>query len=195
MTNLDLSNVTFYQNGLAVTGKVVGNNWVNDAVAHRVARYTITPPTEGVMGLKLYFQASYLAGGSYAKKINLRYYIGTSDSSHANGGPDSEYTGEFTFDTTSLIFTAETDMMLFPGKTYYLWLFPATNDYGWYPWETEPGATVEHVAVVESKSGIGLLYIEDGSGYEPYEIHIDNGSAWERYIVCSDNGTGWNLCG
>lgn len=40
----------------------------------------------------------------------------------------------------------------------------------------------------------GLVYIDNGSGFEPYEVYIDNGESWDRCIPYIDNGTSWDLC-
>lgn len=39
----------------------------------------------------------------------------------------------------------------------------------------------------------GLIYIDNGSGFDPYLIYIDNGSSWDRYIPYIDNGTTWDM--
>lgn len=194
MANIDLSEVTFYINGRSNASTVVGNDWENNAVASRVARYTIVPPAEGAMGLKLYFKSTRHGGGEQAKKINIRYFIGISDSSHVNAGPSYEYTGEFEFDSTTLVFTAETDMMLLPGQTYYLWLFPASNDFGWYYWSDEPGSSVTHEASMESLGGIGVVYIKGDTDYEPYQIYIYGDNGWEQHMVYGRDDSEWNLC-
>lgn len=37
----------------------------------------------------------------------------------------------------------------------------------------------------------GLVYIDDGTGFEPYQVWVDNGSSWEQYAPFVDNGTTW----
>ncbi len=41
---------------------------------------------------------------------------------------------------------------------------------------------------------LGLVYIDNGSSIESYQIYIDNGSGWDLYAPHVDNGSGWNLC-
>lgn len=41
----------------------------------------------------------------------------------------------------------------------------------------------------------GLVYIDNGSGFDAYQVFIDNGSSWDQYIPCIDNGSGWDSCG
>lgn len=38
----------------------------------------------------------------------------------------------------------------------------------------------------------GLVYIDNGSGWDAYQVYIDNGSSWDRYIPYIDNGTSWD---
>ena len=40
----------------------------------------------------------------------------------------------------------------------------------------------------------GLVYIDNGSGFEPCEVYIDNGESWDRCVLYIDNGTSWDLC-
>lgn len=40
----------------------------------------------------------------------------------------------------------------------------------------------------------GLVYIDDGSEFAPYQCYIDNGSSWDQYVPYVDNGSSWDLC-
>lgn len=131
MAAIDLSNVLFYKGSSSGTSAVVGNDWENDAVIRRVARYTIQAPAEGASQVSLAFTANAFGDGSY---IKLRFYIGTDPGSHVNAGADAAYTGEFTMDATYLKFTADAAVRLLPNVTYYLWIVPAVDTYGWYHW-------------------------------------------------------------
>lgn len=39
----------------------------------------------------------------------------------------------------------------------------------------------------------GVVYIDNGSAFEAYQVYIDNGSSWDRYIPYIDNGSSWDL--
>lgn len=41
----------------------------------------------------------------------------------------------------------------------------------------------------------GLVYIDNGSGWDRYQCYVDNGSGWDVYAAYVDNGSGWELCG
>lgn len=45
-----------------------------------------------------------------------------------------------------------------------------------------------------TKINRGLLYIDNGSKLEAYQVFIDNGSSWEQYVPYIDNGSGWDMC-
>ena len=39
----------------------------------------------------------------------------------------------------------------------------------------------------------GVVYIDNGTTFEPYLTYIDNGTDWELYLVYIDNGEDWNI--
>jgi hypothetical protein len=181
---ITVTDALWYRGGVSGVSRVVGNDWEGNGVISRVARYTFTAPPEGASKVRLSFNTNSFGDGSY---IKIRYYIGTSDTSHANAGADSEYTGEFTMDTTYFRFTAETDIILVPNETYYLWVFPGSDDFGWYYWNNDGASSIE----VEGAAG--LVYIDSGSGFEPYLAYVDNGTSWDMCIPYVDNGTSWDM--
>lgn len=40
----------------------------------------------------------------------------------------------------------------------------------------------------------GLIYIDNGSSMDAYQVYIDNGTSWELYAPHIDNGSSWDLC-
>ena len=40
----------------------------------------------------------------------------------------------------------------------------------------------------------GVVYIDNGSSFDAYEIYIDNGSSWDRYTAHIDTGSSWDDC-
>jgi hypothetical protein len=70
-----------------------------------------------------------------------------------------------------------------------------TTDEGWMP--------ITPMTIHEDESNImemtfiqrGLVYIDNGSGFEAYQCYIYNGTEWELYMPYVDNGTDWELCG
>lgn len=41
----------------------------------------------------------------------------------------------------------------------------------------------------------GLIYIDNGTNFDTYEVYIHNGTSWDRYIPYIDNGSDWDICG
>lgn len=39
----------------------------------------------------------------------------------------------------------------------------------------------------------GIVYIDNGSAFEPYLPYVDNGTSWDVYLVYIDDGTSWNM--
>lgn len=37
----------------------------------------------------------------------------------------------------------------------------------------------------------GVVYIDNGTTFEPYLVYIDNGSSWDLYLAYVDNGASW----
>lgn len=39
----------------------------------------------------------------------------------------------------------------------------------------------------------GVIYIDNGTTFEPYLPYIDNGTSWDLYLAYVDDGTNWNI--
>jgi hypothetical protein len=102
-----------------------------------IARHSFISPSTGANKININFWSNDFGDYEHGEWINLRYYIGTSPTSHINANINSSYTGTFTFDKTHLKFTAELDYIFSPNTTYYIWVFPAETTYGWYYWPDE----------------------------------------------------------
>lgn len=50
------------------------------------------------------------------------------------------------------------------------------------------------VTVIIASTLMGVVYIDDGSGFVAYQIYIDNGSGWDMYAAYIDNGSSWDMC-
>ena len=50
-----------------------------------------------------------------------------------------------------------------------------------------------YTATVTTSGGAGLVYIDNGSKWETYQVYIDNGSSWDLYMPYIDNGSSWDL--
>jgi hypothetical protein len=185
MATITLSNPTYYQKGVSGVSAVVGNESVN---SNRNARFEFTSPSEGASHIEFSIYYGYLIGQS--SKKTMRFYIGTSSTSHANAWKDSEYHGEVmatdSGDVTT--FTGEADVRLLPNTKYYLWIFPGDTGDGWCYYGVVP-----NTCTLETTGGVGLVYIDNGTGWDAYQVYIDNGTTWDLYVPYIDNGSSWDL--
>ena len=55
--------------------------------------------------------------------------------------------------------------------------------------------TVDNPIQLTYEEAQGLIHIDNGSGWDAYEVYIDNGSSWDRYIPYIDNGSSWDMIG
>lgn len=39
----------------------------------------------------------------------------------------------------------------------------------------------------------GVVYIDNGTSFDPYLAYIDNGTSWDLYLMYVDDGTNWNI--
>lgn len=130
----------------------------------------------------------------------MRYKITTAeDSSLVNATSDT--TGDGTFKITSGVYNVSTITMtktLSAGTYYiYIWTDKSTsypNNWMCIRWfsnehETVVGTTISYEELAS------CIYIDNGSGFDAYEIWIDNGTKWEQYAAYIDNGSGWDECG
>lgn len=123
----DASKIEFYRGGKAGASVVVGY----EDMYRRVARYEFTVPAPGASSITAQVNGPYFVESS-GRDQPIRFYIGTSPTSHVNAGPDAEYTGVVT--VSGRVISLAADIALVPGQTYYLWFFPSTDYFGWYYW-------------------------------------------------------------
>jgi len=135
MTKLDVLDPKYYKDGVPGAGGWVG--WIDGL--SRVFGCSFKTGEKGANFISFGFGYHNKHGN-----IPLRFYIGTSSTSHANAGKDSPYTGEVEMVVqTSGQYTGlyasigEANMLLLPNTTYYLWIFPgaepsSSNSYEWH---------------------------------------------------------------
>lgn len=78
------------------------------------------------------------------------------------------------------------------NTTYYLILW-GDNTGGYSQDYCRLNAATNHAVQIQTAEG--LVYIDNGTSLDAYEVYIDNGTTWERYAPYIDNGTSWGLCG
>lgn len=188
MANITLSSPEFYAAGTSGVSSVIG---YGDS-QNRVVRYAFTTPSDG--GSKFSFSFTnvsvYNGFNNVTPEESLRFYIGSNVSSHVNAGASSEYSGAAVVTAIGSGYTVsgEVEIKLDPDATYYLWLFPSTTYWGLFNWTSA-------VASAEVIGAQGVVYIDNGTGFDAYQVYIDNGESWDLYIPYIDNGTEFVLYG
>ena len=135
----------------------------------RCVRFKFVSPPTGASHVAIDGKLSPREGGA---KIAPRWYITTSATSHANACGDAAYHGTLNMTNPDGIYRGygEADILLLPNTTYYLWLFPQSATYDW--WAHHESYTIE------TSGSVGVVYIDNGSGWDAYIPYIDNGSGW-----------------
>jgi len=130
MAAIKLSSPAFFQNGVGGVSSIIGV----ESTYNRVARYSFVAPSTGASGVSLSITGLVFGGG--IRPETFRFYIGTDPNSHINAGSTTAYTGLLSINAnTGVDFTGSAGILLLPNKTYYLFIFPNTTDYGWFSME------------------------------------------------------------
>lgn len=138
MANIILTNPKFFKGGESGASYVVGF----DSGANRVVRYSFEPPSIGANRIDLSFLRNWTGGGTLPN--TLRFFIGTDPDSHINAGVGYEYTGELARKQGTYEYYGSADIVILPNRTYYVFVFPTTQVYGWVQWSNSEGdATAE----------------------------------------------------
>jgi hypothetical protein len=128
----------------------------------------------------------------------MKYKITSSeDSSLINATSDTAGDGVFELNWGAWTPTTVTINRSLPSGTHYMYIWTnlsSSYDYNWscirwYPTSTGYGFSASYEKMAS------CIYIDNGSGFEAYEIWIDNGTKWEQYAAYIDNGSGWDECG
>lgn len=150
MAEITLAGAEYFRSGAEWYYEHAGNAWSGDTPVPSVLRYSFSAPSVGARTVTLSVTGWYLETGNY---IPLRFYIGTSDSSHIDADSTFEYIGELDIQSDSVTMAGGGEIMLLPGKTYYLWIFPADGNYGIYSWENAVAALVTSGAAGGARIG------------------------------------------
>lgn len=172
-----------YKDGDSAGGAYSSIVGYEDSVT-RCVRFKFTSPADGASHVAISGNLSHGNG----KQNAPRWYITTSATSHANACADAAYHGTLTMTNVdgADVGTGEANVFLLPNTTYYLWLFPPSEEFGW--WYHEKKFTIE------TSGAAGLAYIDNGNSVDSYEIFIDNGDSFDRYCAFIDNGSEWEIC-
>ena len=207
-----LSNLQYYKAGEIGASAVVGF----ESKLTRVVRYDLTIGSDESANRLTWLidSGGYIGWGSYEAnstefndKVSLYFYIGTDPDEFANAGIDQvaaatgkvdiqRRSGNAVDENLTFNFYGEADIMLFPGKTYYLWIFPGYSNaeggngtWGWFSWSALTTNTITLYGAA------GMLRIDTGSEIITAIPYIDSGEAWEQAIPYIDTGEDLKVCG
>lgn len=201
-----LSNPVYYKGGAdAGDSRLVGIV----SSQNRVVRYTLTlGENEFATHLSIDMDSgNYTGWGDYTsegwKDVNdetsLYFYIGTDPNEFANAGYNqvSRATGKVNMvhrsgygveENLTWDMSLDGDTILAPGSTYYLWIYPGYQAYGYFTWYDPGNGRFEYD--IELSGSPGFAYIAGVA----YQCYIDNGSGWDLAIPYIDNGSSWEIC-
>lgn len=129
---MNLTNYEFYNNGTPGASAVVG---VSDRLPRNV-RYTFTAPATGASGVSLRFQGS---AGSGTTPDRLRFAFTTDPTAYAAANWNTQGNGVITRISGGYAYEGSASVLLLPGLTYYLFIWPDTSTFGWVRWYTADG--------------------------------------------------------
>lgn len=187
MAQIQLTNALFYRKGVSGVTAIVGNDYLDGAVVSRVARYTFQAPEMGANRVRLTFHIAGVSGGS---RIPVRFFIGTDPDSHANAGADSPYTGELTLASDWLSMTGAADVLLLPGRTYYLWVFPGNDTYGCYTWNR-----AGYTSVMEAEGAAFVVPVIRGGVWRHMMLHVVKNGKFFLIAPCVVKSGKWHYFG
>ena len=137
MTQLTITDGQFYKNGVADQADLVGyeseNTWV--------VRYSFTAPSVGAKTQEFLLEGITKGEGA---NIQLHYRISSDPQSHAAADENASFHGLVILrDGAAAI---RTEFFLNPGQTYYLWIFPGENRWGWYRFPGSCAVTLDGIS-------------------------------------------------
>ena len=168
MTQLTLTDVEFFKNGVGGQTALVGyeseNTWV--------ARYAFTVPAIGATSQVFSLQGITHGEGA---AIDLHYRITSDPLSHASADENSPFHGLLVILDGAVTF--QSSFFLNPGATYYLWIFPGENRWGWYRFPTTGTVTCDGIS-----QGFPSVAAAEGELGQPLEIHIQTDPAYTHRL-------------
>lgn len=102
--------------------------------------------------------------------------------------------GTFTIKNGEWQRTTVTIEKTFPTGLYYMYIWTNNSNVDWNVMVTR-WFNGEYGFIGSYEKLDGCIYIDNGSGWDAYEVWIDNGSSWDQYAPYIDNGTSWDEYG
>ena len=181
MATLNLTSPVFYKNGEPGVSAVVGY----ESLSNRVVRYCLHTGQSGAGQVALAFSGNWKGNGTTPK---LHFYIGTDPDSHAGAGAGSPYTG--TLAANGYDYSGSAEVMLLPETDYYVWVFPATQVFGWIQWSYVPGAAVADC----SGGALTVLTAQPGTLGSPMTLELTRYTDFTHTVTCTLGSRTLTVC-
>ena len=139
MPQITLTDPVFYKNGEPGHSNVVGF----ESQVTRVVRFTFVAPETGATDISFHFDDVSKGAGS---TIPVRFAVTADPTSHQNAGATAPYAGQLSVSLPNYTADGQAPVELLPGTTYYLWLFPGQNAWGWYYWPSTGTVTASGIS-------------------------------------------------
>ena len=139
MPQITLTDPVFYKNGEPGHSNVVGF----ESQVTRVVRFTFVAPETGATDISFHFDDVSKGAGS---TIPVRFAVTADPTSHQNAGATAPYAGQVSVSLPNYTADGQAPVELLPGTTYYLWLFPGQNAWGWYYWPSTGTVTASGIS-------------------------------------------------
>lgn len=139
MPQITLTDPVFYKNGEPGHSNVVGF----ESQVTRVVRFTFVAPETGATDISFHFDDVSKGAGS---TIPVRFAVTADPTSHQNAGATAPYAGQVSVSLPNYTADGQASVELLPGTTYYLWLFPGQNAWGWYYWPSTGTVTASGIS-------------------------------------------------
>ncbi len=138
--NISTGKPICYEAGTSGASYVVGY----ESRQNRVVRYGFRTGPGGASEISVNIPNLSKSDGTGSADAPLRFFIGTSPTSHANAGAGSTYLGQLTMTTAGGFyhFSGSAKVVLTPNTDYYLWIFPGSTTFGWWWVPSQGTATV-----------------------------------------------------
>ena len=124
------------------------------------------------------------------------------DEAHGNHGEDLS-NGGWIYSVDDCIHVEISDIKVKPGYKLNMYSYPDGIDRGYQVSNLTLVTDGIHTwclimpydaSIIFETTPQGLVYIDNGTKLETYQVFIDNGTSWEQYMPYIDNGTSWDAC-
>lgn len=183
-TNITTGKPICYEAGTSGASYVVGY----ESKQNRVVRYGFRTDGGGASEISVHLPNFSKSDGTGSADAPLRFFIGTSPTSHANAGAGSTYLGQLSMTTAGgyYNFSGSAKVVLTPNTDYYLWIFPGSTTFGWWWVPNQGTATITvHTAAMSD------VTVSNGTLGEKVPIRITRHGSFTHTLYYRYGSENW----